>query len=57
MKAIRIQMSRKQAMELGLLVCECGYPKNNHFDFGKKVCAHNKECKGYKEKAKVGKLI
>lgn len=56
-KKIRIEMTRKQAMEYGLLICECGWPKNNHFDFGKKVCAHTKACKGYKEVARVGKLI
>lgn len=57
MKPVRIQMTKKQAMELGLLVCECGYPKNNHFNFGKKLCAHTDKCKGYKEVARVGKLI
>ena len=54
---IRIEMTRRQAYSFGLLICECGYPKNNHFDFGKKVCPHTNECKGYKEIARVGKLL
>lgn len=57
MKSVVIKYTRMQAKELGLLVCECGWPENNHFSFGKKVCAHNPTCKGYKEKAKIGKLI
>jgi hypothetical protein len=47
-------MSRKKARELGILVCECGYPENNHFSFGKRTCAHTKVCTGYKEKATKG---
>lgn len=57
MRKVRIEMTTKDAMALGLLVCECGWPKNNHFVFGKKQCAHNKKCTGYKEKARRGKLI
>lgn len=57
MKTITIKFTMKDARSLGLLVCECGYPKNNHFDFGKKVCAHTDKCKGYKEVPRYGKLI
>lgn len=54
---MKIEMTRKQATKLGLLICQCGYPKNNHFDFGKKLCAHNSKCKGYKETARYGRII
>lgn len=56
-RSITIKMSRKDAKELGLLVCQCGWPKNNHFDFGEKKCAHSKRCKGYKERSRRGKII
>lgn len=32
---------------LGIGQCECGHPFNNHFDHGKKACAHC-ECKQLK---------
>jgi len=36
-------MSEKRALELGLIFCRnCPHPPNNHFDFGKKPCAHCK---------------
>ena len=56
-KRIIISFTRREAESLGLLVCECGYPKNNHFDFDEKVCAHTTKCTGYKEIARNGKLI
>lgn len=52
-----IKLTRKEALSLGLLVCKCGYPPNNHFDFGKKLCAHTNKCTGYKEKLRIGKLV
>lgn len=53
---VLIEMTRKQALEQGLLVCEtCGYPENNHFNLTDE-CAHDSKCKKYKEYAKVGKL-
>jgi len=52
-----IRMTRQEALAHGLLICECGYPENNHFDFDNRVCAHNKECKGYKEKATAGTIL
>lgn len=52
-----MEFTKKEAESLGLLTCECGYPKNNHFDFGKKVCAHTENCTGYKEVARVGKIL
>jgi hypothetical protein len=55
-KKILFEMTRQQALEQGLLVCEnCGYPENNHFDHG--PCAHDNRCKQYKETAKVGKIV
>lgn len=56
-KYVTIKMTQQEGYERGLLVCECGWPKNNHYDFGKKECAHNNTCTGYKEVARVGKLI
>lgn len=52
-----IKMSKKDAYELGLLICVCGWPKNNHYKTGKKECAHTPHCKGYNEIARRGKLL
>lgn len=54
---LTIKFTRREAQSLGILVCECGYPENNHFDFGKRLCAHSNSCKGYREKLKVGTLV
>lgn len=56
-KYVTIKMTQQEAYEQGLLICECGWPKNNHFSFDKQVCAHNKDCAGYKEIARYGKLV
>ena len=57
-KSITIKLDKKEAEALGLLVCgSCGYPRNNHFSFGKKLCAHSNECKGYKEVSRAGHII
>lgn len=53
-----VKFTREELLQLGLLVCKhCGWPPNNHFDFGKKECAHNKSCPGYEDKLRVGKLV
>lgn len=53
-----IKLTREEALKYGLLSCKhCGLPPNNHFDWGKKLCAHKKDCPGYEEKARVGTLI
>lgn len=54
---VTIKMTKTEARSQGLLVCECGWPKNNHFDFGKKQCAHSDKCSGWKEVARIGKLV
>ena len=55
---ITIEMTRLQALQHGLLTCKhCGYPDHNHFSFGKKKCAHEKNCPGYEDAASVGKLV
>lgn len=46
-------MTRQRALELGLLVCSCGHPENNHFDFELQPCAHCK-CNEYKEQGRIG---
>ena len=49
-KVISVKMTRKQALQLGIVFCKhCGYPPNNHFDFKPFKCAHDKECPGYEE--------
>jgi hypothetical protein len=53
---IRLEMTREQALEHGLLTCECTHPENNHFDFDERPCAHC-DCKSYRERARVGKLL
>lgn len=57
MKTVIIKMSRKEALEYGLLVCKCGYPENNHFSTGKRECAHDKQCTGYREISRMGTLL
>lgn len=54
-KTITIRYSRENALKLGLLICECGYPPNNHFGYTG-ACAHN-DCKKYKEIANGGTII
>lgn len=54
---VTIKFTRREAHALGLLFCACGYPENNHFDFGKRLCAHTNRCKGYKEVPKLGTLV
>jgi len=56
-KTITVKFTRNEAKKLGLLICTCGYPENNHFDFGKKTCAHTSNCKGYKEVLRWGKVV
>lgn len=48
---VTLSMTRQRALELDLLVCTCGHRENNHFDHGNSLCAHCRECKGYKEDA------
>lgn len=57
-EVIIIKMTRKEALEHGLLNCKhCRLPVNNHFDWGERKCAHDSNCPGYEEKARVGTLI
>lgn len=51
-----LRMTRVQALQQGLLICECGHPENNHFDWDTNPCAHC-YCKEYREIAKVGDLV
>ncbi len=47
---ITFTMTRKQALELGFVVCQsCGYPPSSHFDHGNRTCAHTDKCTGYVE--------
>lgn len=49
-KVYTVKMTRKQALQLGLVKCKsCGYPPNNHFDHEPFKCAHNLHCTGYEE--------
>lgn len=52
-----LKVSRKELQKYGLLVCECGWPENNHFSFGKRKCANTNSCSGYKEVPRIGSLI
>lgn len=53
---IKIVMTRDEAKSLGLLTCACGHPENNHFDHGKKPCAHC-PCGKYDERSRVGHVV
>lgn len=55
-KSLTIKFTRKEVEALGLVKCKCGHPKNNHYDFDYKGCAHC-ECMGYDEKVRYGKLV
>lgn len=52
-RGIRLTMTRKRALELGLLTCSCGHPENNHFAFEFRGCAHC-DCKAYREQGVTG---
>jgi len=53
-----LSINKKVAERLGLLGCQsCGWLKNQHFVYGKKMCAHSAECKGYKESCLYGKIV
>ena len=53
-----VKLTLEQAEKLGIARCaSCGWPRNNHFDFGKKVCAHTKECTGWKLTFSMGAPI
>lgn len=45
-KKIKIELTQKQAEMLGIVWCSCGHRPNNHFQWGKKSCAHC-DCKKY----------
>lgn len=50
---MRIKMTLAQAKALGIVYCRnCPHPWNNHFDFGKKPCAHC-SCKQYKREIRL----
>lgn len=55
MDKIILSMTRKRALELGLLTCaNCDFPENNHFErgsgsHGKGACAHDSSCRAYDE--------
>lgn len=52
-----VKLTMEDCKKLGIVVCaHCGYPPNNHFDFGKRVCAHA-PCPGYKVSFRYGKDI
>lgn len=55
-----VKLTLAQAEALGIVVCEsCGHPRNNHFDFDNKPCAHcgKSVCKGYKARFTMGEAI
>lgn len=51
---LTLKMTRRRALELGLIVCECGHPANNHFGHG--LCSRC-ECKELRETGKDGITI
>lgn len=54
MKTVTLTMTRERALELGLLVCACGHPENNHFIYEKgRPCAHC-DCKALRERGIKG---
>lgn len=57
MKHVTIKMSREDALELGLLFCDCGHAPNNHHDDQKGSCAFCIDCKKYDEVPRRGKIV
>lgn len=53
---VTIRMRRDTALGMGLLVCRCGHPLSNHFEFRKRPCARC-TCKEYREVASAGELV
>lgn len=51
---ITLTMTRERALQLGLLVCACGHPENNHFEHG--PCARC-DCKMLKEQGRAGTTL
>lgn len=52
-----IELSRRRALALGLLICPCEHRENQHFKHGKKTpCAHC-DCHSYRERAIKGARI
>lgn len=52
-----VSLTLSEAKKLGIARCaSCGWPRNNHFSFGKKVCAHA-PCKGWKLSFSMGKRM
>lgn len=53
-----VKLTLEQAEKLGIVKCEsCGWPRNNHFDWGTMVCAHSVGCTGWKPRFTFGKAI
>lgn len=53
-----VKLTLEEAEKLGIVKCiHCGYPRNNHFSFGKCVCAHDPKCPGYKRSFYYGKAL
>jgi hypothetical protein len=54
-KYITIRMTVEEALRQGLIICTCGHPTNNHFNFTNS-CARC-DCLKYRPVARVGKLV
>lgn len=53
-----VKLTMEEAESKGIVACaHCGYPRNNHFSWGKKTCAHDSTCPGWKTAFRMGKAI
>lgn len=52
----KLLLSIEDALKYGLILCACGHPPNNHFEFRDRPCAFC-DCKAYVMKARVGELV
>jgi hypothetical protein len=52
----RVVLSMTDALELDLVWCKCGHRPNNHFEWGKRPCAHC-NCKQFRMELSRGELI
>ena len=53
----KVVLTWEEAKRLGIECCaDCGHPRNNHFSFKAKPCAHCK-CRRYRRGVRMGTMV
>lgn len=56
MRRYVVKLTMEEAETLGIVRCvHCNLPRNNHFSWGKRTCAHVPSCPGWKAKFVMGR--